>query len=87
MHLHMWEQVDRQAGAGTFFVTLSIAKYFEVFNLKRIICEPNADNPAPNRVLEKVGFTFVKNHDKNPGFINYFQTLSRWELKLEDFVV
>ncbi len=86
MHLHMWDEAHRKSGGGSFFVTLCIAQFFEKFGLKRIICEPNSKNTAPNRTLEKLGFTFVKKHEKIPGFINYFQELNRWELDRDTFM-
>lgn len=86
MHLHMWDEAHRKSGGGSSFVTLCLAQFFEKYNLKRIVCEPNADNPAPNRVLEKLGFNFIKKHEKVPGFINYHQPLNRWVLERDVFL-
>jgi RimJ/RimL family protein N-acetyltransferase len=55
--------------------------YFEQFNLKRLVCEPWADNPAPNRVLEKLGFAFIRQYRTTPGVIAYEQDVNRYELR------
>jgi RimJ/RimL family protein N-acetyltransferase len=34
-----------------------------------LFCEPFADNPAPNKVLPKLGFKFVKRYWTVPGQI------------------
>src|SRR5438045_7434412 len=57
IHLHLWKAQLRRAGLGTEFVRRSANFYFERFNLQKLVCEPLADNPAPNRGLEKLGFT------------------------------
>jgi [ribosomal protein S5]-alanine N-acetyltransferase len=81
IHLHLWNSQLRRAGLGTEFVRRSAKFYFERFNLKKLICEPWAGNPAPNRVLEKLGFTFVKRYRTIPGVINYEQDVNRYELR------
>ena len=54
--------------------------YFERFDLKKLLCEPSADNPAPNRVLEKLGFAFIRRYRTIPGVIAYEQDVNRYEL-------
>jgi RimJ/RimL family protein N-acetyltransferase len=80
IHLHLWNSRLRRAGLGTKFVRKSAAFYFERFNLQKLVCEPWADNPAPNRVLEKLGFAFVKRYRTTPGVIAYEQDVNRYEL-------
>ncbi len=80
IHLHLWDPQLRRAGLGTEFVRRSANLYFERFNLKKLVCEPSADNPAPNRVLEKLGFTFIKRYKTIPGVIAYEQVVNRYEL-------
>src|SRR4029077_21171054 len=53
IHLHLWSSKLRRAGLGTEFLRKSAKFYFERFNLKKLVCEPWAGNPAPNRVLQK----------------------------------
>ena len=55
--------------------------YFERFNLKKLVCEPWAENLAPNRVLEKLGFAFVRRYRTTPGVIAYEQDVNRYELR------
>jgi RimJ/RimL family protein N-acetyltransferase len=62
MHLHMWCTDLRGHGYGARLFCLSAIDFYERFNLKRIICEPKADNATPNRMLQKVGFPVVLTH-------------------------
>jgi RimJ/RimL family protein N-acetyltransferase len=81
IHLHLWNSELRRAGLGTEFARRSANFYFERFNLKKLVCEPSADNPAPNRVLEKLGFAFVRRYRTTPGVIAYEQDVNRYELR------
>src|ERR1041385_7108208 len=51
IHLHLWERVRRRGGLGTVFFRLSAESFSRDFKLRRLYCEPYADNPAPNHVL------------------------------------
>src|SRR4030095_9991834 len=55
IHLHMWRANLRGKGYGPRLFCLSALDFYERFNLKRIICEPKADNPMANRMLKKIG--------------------------------
>ncbi|HEY0671005.1 MAG TPA: GNAT family protein [Longimicrobiales bacterium] len=79
-HLHLWRSNLRQAGSGTEFFRRSISFYFERFHLKVIKVEPYAGNPAPNRVLQKLGFHFVKRHRTTPGPVNFEQDVNLYEI-------
>jgi RimJ/RimL family protein N-acetyltransferase len=81
MHLHIVEQSWRRRGLGANFVTLSASKYFEVFELKHLYCEPNALNVAPNRALQRSGFTYLFSHETVLGPINFRQVTTRWVLE------
>ena len=81
IHLHLWNSNLRKAGLGTEFVRRSANFFFDRFNLKKLVCEPWAENPAPNRVLEKLGFTFVRRYRTIPGIIAYEQDVNRYELR------
>jgi len=83
MHLHMWQTIDRQKGLGALFVKKSLPTFFERFDLEKVVCEPYALNPAPNKTLPKAGFQFVKKHVCIPGPINFEQEVSRWEIGKE----
>lgn len=85
MHLHLWRSDLRQQGAGVALVRMALPYFFENFQLKRLYCEPSAHNPAPNKTLPKVGFTFVKAHMTTPSSLTYEQLVNRWEMTLEQF--
>ncbi|WP_298903336.1 GNAT family protein [uncultured Psychroserpens sp.] len=85
MHLHLWQPENRQRGLGMTFIKKSLPFYFENFKLKSLLCEPYALNPAPNRVVEKIGFQFVKTYRTIPGASNFEQFVSQWKLSKAAF--
>jgi RimJ/RimL family protein N-acetyltransferase len=80
VHLHLWPAVRRREGLGFMFFQMSIAQYVSRLKLHSIFCEPYAANPAPNRVLQKAGFRFVRTYRTTPGALNFEQDVNRWEL-------
>jgi RimJ/RimL family protein N-acetyltransferase len=78
MHLHIVEAPRRRNGLGTEFVRLSVAEYFRALHLKRLFCQPNAFNVAPNRTLQRAGFRYVFTKEMQPSPINFPQPLTRW---------
>jgi RimJ/RimL family protein N-acetyltransferase len=85
MHLHLWNNIIRKKGLGTTLVKMTLPYYFKNMQLKKLCCEPYALNPAPNKTLEKIGFTFIKKYTTIPGWINFEQEVNHWELSYEDF--
>jgi RimJ/RimL family protein N-acetyltransferase len=81
MHLHIVDPDRRRAGLGSECVRRTAAIYFDVLELERLLCEPNAFNIAPNRTLQRAGFTYVKTHMTVPGPLNYHQAVTRWVLE------
>lgn len=84
MHLHILDPGNRRRGMGAEFVKLSAQRFFALFDLERLYCEPNAFNVAPHRTVQSAGFRFVSTQETLPGDINYFQTTNRWVLDRED---
>lgn len=85
MHLHLWNTLTRQKGAGAQLVKLSLPYFFNNLQLKKLYCEPYALNAAPNKTLPKAGFTFIKEYITTPGTLNFEQPVNRWELTLANF--
>ena len=83
MHLHFWQQAHRMRGLGTELVRQSLPLFFERLQLKRLICEPYAHNPAPNKTLAKLGFELERTYRTVPGSINFEQEVNRWVLSRE----
>jgi RimJ/RimL family protein N-acetyltransferase len=81
MHLHIVTPADRHRGIGTECVRRSVELYFEMLQLKRLFCEPSAFNAAPNRTLQKAGFSYVKTHMTVPGPLNFHQAVTRWVIE------
>ncbi len=78
MHLHIIETADRHAGLGTTFVRLSAAQHLRALELKRLFCQPNAFNVAPNRTLQRAGFRYVFTKEMQPSPVNFPQPITRW---------
>jgi RimJ/RimL family protein N-acetyltransferase len=81
MHLHILRSPDRRRGHGARFVRLSAHHFFDVLDLRRLYCEPNAYNVAPNRTLQRAGFRYEGTHDDAPTPLNPYQPLTRWSLE------
>ncbi len=81
MHLHIAREPWRRGGLGTEFVRLSVEEYFRALELKRLFCQPNAFNVAPNRTLQRAGFRYVFTEEMQPSFINFPQPITRWVLE------
>jgi RimJ/RimL family protein N-acetyltransferase len=89
MHLHMWRAGERKQGYGTEFVKKSLPYFFKNLQLQKLFCEPYALNDAPNKTLQKLGFTFIKEYITTPGPINFEQPVTLWQLdrnKVNDFI-
>jgi RimJ/RimL family protein N-acetyltransferase len=85
MHLHLWQSGSREKGLGSKFLKLCIPQYFEKFKLKNLFCEPYAENTAPNKTLEKLGFEFIKQYETIPGWINFRQPVNRWLMSFDRY--
>ena len=81
MHLHLWDNDKRKRGLGVDYLKQTIPYYFRNFKLNKLICQPSAENIAPNKVLKNIGFELVRTYDTTPGWINFHQTVNRYELK------
>jgi RimJ/RimL family protein N-acetyltransferase len=82
IHLHLWASDLRNAGLGTRFFDKSAKEFIRWFNLRRLYCEPYAENPAPNHIVTKLGFHFVKSHRCIPGPINFEQDVNLYLLDI-----
>ncbi len=51
---------SRQKGIGTSFLRASLPWFFENLELQYLLCEPYAQNIAPNNTLSRLGFTYAK---------------------------
>jgi RimJ/RimL family protein N-acetyltransferase len=85
MHLHLWRPERRHQGLGASLVRQSLKLFFGRLELQDLYCEPYALNPAPNAVLAKVGFKFVKQYVTVPGTINFEQGVNRWHMNRGQF--
>lgn len=85
MHLHLWNTKNRKKGIGSTLVKKSLPFFFKNYQLEYLDCEPYARNPAPNKILENIGFQFIKKHTTIPGSLNFEQEVNLWRLTRERF--
>jgi RimJ/RimL family protein N-acetyltransferase len=80
IHLHIWHADLRGRGYGPRLFCLSALDFYERFNLKRIICEPKADNPMANRMLKRIGFPLVLTHVAASSELSVVCELNRYDI-------
>ena len=80
MHLHMWRADLRGRGYGPRLFCLSALDFYQRFNLKRIICEPKADNPMANRLLQRIGFPLILTHVAAGSELAFICELNRYDI-------
>ena len=83
IHLHMWRADLRGKGYGPRLFCLSVIDFYQRFNLKRIICEPKADNPMANHMLQKLGFPLILTHVAASSELSVVCELNRYEILRE----
>jgi RimJ/RimL family protein N-acetyltransferase len=59
IHLHLWRTDLRGKGHGAHLFCLAVVDFYRRFKLRQMICEPKADNLAPNRLLQRIGFPLI----------------------------
>jgi len=85
MHLHIWSDENRRRGLGSRLIPMALPYFFNNLSLERLVAEPFAQNPAPNRLLSRLGYTFVKSYVTTPSSLSFEQEVIRWELTRIDF--
>jgi RimJ/RimL family protein N-acetyltransferase len=80
IHLHMWRADLRGRGYGPRLFCLSALHFYQRFDLKRIICEPKADNPMANRMLQRIGLPLVLTHVAASSELSVVCELNRYEI-------
>lgn len=80
IHLHIIDPLLRRSGYGHRFFALSLEEYFRRFELRLIVCEPSAQNPAPNRLLQKLGFTVARTYVTHPSEVSVEHEVNRYEI-------
>lgn len=80
IHLHMWRADLRGKGHGSYLFSLAAVDSYKRFKLKRIICEPKADNPAPNRLLQRIGFPLISTRIGRSSELSRICKLNRYDI-------
>lgn len=80
MHLHMWDIESRGKGYGGRLFCMAAVEFFRSFQLRRIICEPSASNPAPNRMLRRIGFPLVRTYTGTSSEVSMVCELNQYEI-------
>jgi ribosomal-protein-alanine N-acetyltransferase len=80
IHLHMIVPEQRRSGYGQRFFAISLREFFRRFELRMIACEPSSRNPAPNRLLQRLGFAVARTYRTVPSDINVEHEVNRYEI-------
>jgi len=83
IHLHMWRPDLRGKGHGPHLFCLAAVDFYERFRLKRIICEPKADNQPPNRLLQRIGFPLISTRVGRSSELSRVCNLNRYDIVRE----
>ncbi len=83
IHLHMWRADLRGKGHGAYLFCLAAVDFYKRFKLKRIICEPKADNPPPNRLLQRIGFPLISTRIGRSSELSRVCKLNRYDIVRE----
>jgi RimJ/RimL family protein N-acetyltransferase len=80
IHLHMWSAPHRGQGHGATLFCKSVVDAYDRFALRDLVCEPQADNPMPNRMLAKVGFPLLRTYVGSSSELSQTTSLNRYEI-------
>lgn len=83
MHLHIWDKEVRKKRLGAKFIRKSLSYYFKHFELKTLVVEPFAKNPAPTNTIIASGFTFERERETIPSIVCDMQIVKRYTLSRE----
>ncbi len=83
IHLHMWRADLRGKGHGPHLFCLAAVDFYERFRLKRIVCEPKADNAPPNRLLQRIGFPRISTRIGRSSELSSICKLNRYDIVRE----
>ena len=78
IHLHIWNQANRNQGYGAKLFALSVNEFYRLFDFKILLCEPLVSNKGPNKLLNKIGFKLwrtyfcVSSEISLPGKVNSY---------------
>jgi RimJ/RimL family protein N-acetyltransferase len=83
IHLHMWRADLRGKGHGPHLFCLAAVDFYGRFKLKRIVCEPKADNSPPNRLLQRIGFPLISTRIGRSSELSTICKLNRYDIVRE----
>jgi hypothetical protein len=79
----MWRTDLRGKGHGPYLFCMAAVEFYKRFKLKRIICEPKANNPSPNRLLQRIGFPLISTRIGRSSELSTICKLNRYEISRE----
>jgi RimJ/RimL family protein N-acetyltransferase len=86
IHLHLWRADLHGKGHGPHLFCLAVVDFYQRFKLRRIICEPKADDPPPNRLLQRMGFPLISTRIGRSSDLSIICKLSRYDIA-EDYLL
>jgi RimJ/RimL family protein N-acetyltransferase len=81
IHLHMWRADLRGKGYGPRLFCLATIDFYDRFDLKRMLCEPKADNLPPNRLLQRIGFPLISARIGESSELSAICLLNRYDIQ------
>ena len=84
IHLHMWRADLRGEGHGSHLFCLAVVDFYKRFKLRRMICEPKADNLVANRLLRRIGFPFIFTRVGKSSELSAVCKLNRYDIGTRD---
>jgi len=82
-HLHIWKTLERGKGYGATLFCLSTLEFYRRFRLKKIVCEPRAENRLPNQMLRRIGFSLLGSRVAASSDISTVGELNTYAIDLE----
>jgi RimJ/RimL family protein N-acetyltransferase len=81
IHLHMIDAGMRGKGYGQKLFMMSVNEYFKRHGLRKIICQPSAKNPAPNKLMAALKMPILKTYTTIPSVLTFEHEVNRYEFQ------
>ena len=79
IELHIWNNEDRHKGLGTELIDLIPSQIMFRFELKSLIAQAYASNPAANQLCLKAGFQYIAQEMLQPSPWHFKQAINQYQ--------
>lgn len=84
-HGHIYDADLRGLRYGTQVFVDVVDRAFQLYHLKKIVCEPSVGNAGPNKLLQSVGLEVIATYDTPAAGILLARTANRYEIERDWF--